>query len=59
MLNTNPESERPESDDAAVERIAQAGARGALALVTIATAVVLGTWLAFYFLVFLPRAVAP
>jgi hypothetical protein len=59
MLNANPETERPESDDAAVERIAQSGARGALALVTIATAVVLGTWLAFYLLVFLPRGVAP
>jgi hypothetical protein len=59
MLNANPETERPESDEAAVERIAQSGARGALALVTIATAVVLGTWLAFYWLVFLPRGVAP
>jgi hypothetical protein len=59
MLNANPESERPESDQAAVERIAQSGARGALALVTIATAVVLGAWLAFYLLVFLPRGVAP
>jgi hypothetical protein len=59
MLNANPESERPESDEAAVERIAQSGARGALALVTIATAVVLGTWLAFYLWVFLPRGVAP
>jgi hypothetical protein len=59
MLNANPETERPESDDDAVERIAQSGARGALALVTIATAVVLGTWIAFYLLVFLPRAVTP
>jgi hypothetical protein len=59
MLNANPETERPESDEAAVERIAQSGAHGALALVTIATAVVLGTWLAFYWLVFLPRGVAP
>ena len=59
MLNANPESERPESDDAAVDRIVQTGARGALALVAIATAVVMGTWLAFYLFVFLPRAVAP
>jgi hypothetical protein len=59
MLNANPETERPESDQAAVDRIAQTGARGALALVTIATAVVVGSWLLFYLLVFLPRGVAP
>jgi hypothetical protein len=59
MLNENPETESPESNQAAVDRIAQSGARGALALVTIATAVVLGTWLAFYLFVFLPRSVAP
>jgi hypothetical protein len=59
MLNANPEDQRPESDQAAVERVAQTGARGALALVTIATLVVIGTWFAFYLLVFLPRGVAP
>jgi len=59
MLNATPESERPESDDIAVQGIVQSGARGALALVAIATAVVIGTWFAFYLLVFLPRAVAP
>jgi hypothetical protein len=59
MLNTNPDSARPEPDDEAVERIAQSGARGALTLVAIATAVVIGTWLAFYFLVFLKRSVLP
>jgi hypothetical protein len=59
MLNANPENERPESDQAAVERVAETGARGALALVTIATLVVVGTWLAFYLWVFLPRGVAP
>ena len=32
MLNANPETERPELDEAAVDRIARAGARGALAL---------------------------
>jgi hypothetical protein len=59
MLNANPDSERPESDDIAVQRIAQSGARGALALVAIATGVVIGAWFAFYMLVFLPRVVAP
>jgi hypothetical protein len=59
MLNEKPETESPESNQAAVDRIAASGARGALAVVTIATAVVLGTWLAFYLFVFLPRGVAP
>ena len=59
MLNTNPESVRPELDDAAVERIVQTGARGALALVAIATAIVIATWFAFYLFVFVPRSVAP
>ena len=59
MLNANPESERPELNDEAIERIVQTGARGALALVVIATAIVMGTWLAFYLFVFLPRGVAP
>jgi hypothetical protein len=59
MLNSNPESERPELDDEAVERIVQTGARGALALVVISTAIVIGTWLAFYLFVFMPRGVTP
>lgn len=59
MLNANPESKRPESDDDAVDRIVQSGGRGALALVAIATAIVMGTWLAFYLFVFMPRAVTP
>jgi hypothetical protein len=59
MLNANPESERPESDDIAVERIVQSAARGALAVVAIATSIVIGTWLAFYLFVFLQRSVTP
>jgi hypothetical protein len=59
MLNANPESKRPESDDDAIERIVQSGGRGALALVALATAIVMGTWLAFYLFVFMPRAVTP
>ena len=59
MLNSSPDADRPEADDEAVQRIAETGARGALALVAIATAVVVGTWLAFYFFVFLARSVTP
>ena len=47
MLNADSESEQPEADDAAVERIVKTGGRGALALVAIlATAIVIGLWLA-------------
>jgi hypothetical protein len=59
MLNANPDSERPEADDDAVDRIVQSRARGALTLVTISTAVVIALWLAFYLFVFLPRGSAP
>jgi hypothetical protein len=59
MLNADRDSEHPGSDDAAVDRIVQTSARGALALVAISTAVVIGLWLAFYLLVFLPRGAAP
>jgi hypothetical protein len=37
------------------ERAASAGPTGALALCGIAVALVVGMWLAFYFLAFLPR----
>jgi hypothetical protein len=42
-----------------VNAISQSGARGALVLAGLATAVVVAIWFAFYLLVFVPRAVAP
>ena len=45
--------------EAAVNAISQSGARGALVLAGLATAVVVAIWFAFYLLVFVPRAVAP
>ena len=45
--------------EAAVSAISQSGARGALALAGLATAVVVAIWFAFYLLVFVPRAIAP
>ena len=50
MLNSDPPV-----DDAAVEAIMQSGARGAVVLAGIATAIVVAIWFAFYFLVFVPR----
>ena len=45
--------------EAAVNAISQSGARGALVLAGLATAVVVAIWLVFYLLIFVPRAVAP
>ncbi len=48
-----------EPNDAAVDAVAGAGARGAIALAGIATAIVLVLWFGFYFLIFVPRATVP
>lgn len=42
-----------------LDAILRSGARGALTLAGIATIVVMAIWFAFYFLVFVPRAVVP
>jgi hypothetical protein len=56
MLNSVPPPTRPaQTEDEAVEAIVRAGPGGAIVLAGIGAAVVLGLWLAFYFLVFLPR----
>jgi hypothetical protein len=57
MLNTNPEPTQA-NDDAAVHAIMRSGQMGAIVLAGLATAVVVALWLAFYFLVFVPRAMA-
>jgi hypothetical protein len=53
MINSEHEAQ---SDEAALEPILESGARGALTLVGIATAIVVGLWLVFYLFVFVPRA---
>jgi hypothetical protein len=45
---------QPDHDER-VERIVEAGPRGALALAGVATVLVVAMWLAFYLFVFLPR----
>ncbi|MDR3100597.1 MAG: hypothetical protein LBV73_26485 [Paraburkholderia sp.] len=47
--------ERPQDEQ--VDEIVRRGPCGALALASIATAIVIAIWFAFYFLVFLPRGV--
>jgi hypothetical protein len=55
MINSDPDT----SPDDAVDAIVAAGARGAIVLAGIATAIVIAIWLAFYYFVFLPRGAVP
>ena len=60
MINAEPALGRTEdAENAAVETIVSSGANGAKMLAGVATAVVIGLWLAFYLCVFMPRSVAP
>jgi len=59
MLNSEPvipDGEAPQMDAGAIMR---SGAKGAVVLAGLATAIVVAIWLAFYLLVFLPRVVTP
>ncbi|SEQ74192.1 hypothetical protein SAMN05216548_107112 [Faunimonas pinastri] len=58
MLNSAPSVATTPSDDEAVDRIVEAGPRGALVLAGIATAIVVLIWFAFYLFVFVPRGAA-
>ena len=44
-----------EKEDAAVEEIVRRGPSGAFAVAGVATAIVVAIYLAFYFIVYLPR----
>jgi hypothetical protein len=62
MINSAPiveESEAGTLQDADVNAILRSGARGAVVLAGLATAVVVAIWFAFYLLVFVPRAIPP
>jgi len=60
MLNSDPiPEEAAATQDATVHAILRTGAIGAVLVAGLATAVVIATWFAFYFFVFVPRAGAP
>ena len=62
MINSEPirgESDAGMQEDADVNAILRSGARGALVLAGLATAIVVAIWFAFYLLVFVPRAIPP
>ena len=62
MINSDPtsrESDAGTQQDADVNAILRSGARGAVVLAGLATAIVVAIWFAFYLLVFVPRAIPP
>ena len=62
MINSEPirgESDAGTQQDADLNAILRSGARGAVVLASLATAIVVAIWFAFYLLVFVPRAIPP
>ena len=62
MINSDPtsgENDASAQQDEDVNAILRSGARGAVVLAGLATAIVVAMWFAFYLLVFVPRAVTP
>ena len=62
MMNSDPATSDDDANaqrGAEVDAILRSGAKGAVVLAGLATAIVVAIWFAFYALVFLPRAIAP
>lgn len=62
MLNSDQDTHEADAgaeQDADLNAILRSGARGAVVLAGLASAIVVAIWFAFYALVFLPRAIAP
>jgi len=62
MINSEPtggQTDAGTQQDADLNATLRSGARGAVALAGLATAIVVAIWFAFYLLVFVPRAIAP
>ena len=60
MLNSDPATgEVSKEQDADLNAILRSGAKGAVVLAGLATAIVVAIWFAFYLLVFVPRAIPP
>jgi hypothetical protein len=62
MLNSDPatgDDVASAQQDRDVNAILRLGAKGGVVLAGLATAIVVAIWLAFYLLVFVPRAITP
>lgn len=55
MINSESETVLAGTQDEAVDGIVQSGARGAILLAGLTTAIVVALWMLFYVVVFLPR----
>jgi hypothetical protein len=55
MIVSQDSASSAETEHARVDKIVRAGPLGAVVVAGIATAIVIGLWFAFYFMVFLPR----
>ncbi|HZK36855.1 MAG TPA: hypothetical protein VFC57_07895 [Aeromicrobium sp.] len=55
MIVSQDSASSAETEDARVDKIVRAGPLGAVVVAGIATAIVIGLWFAFYFMVFLAR----
>ena len=55
MIVSQDSASPAETEDARTNEIVRAGPLGAVAVAGVATAIVIGLWFAFYFMVFLPR----
>jgi hypothetical protein len=55
MIVSQDAPSSPETEDVRINEIVRSGPRGAVVVASIATAIVIALWFAFYFLVFLPR----
>jgi hypothetical protein len=57
MITTPPaEPIDPADETAAIDRIVRSGPQGAIAVAGMSVVILLALWLAFYFLVFMPRS---
>ena len=60
MINAEPALARTDdAENTEVATIVSTGANGAKTLAGLATGVVIGLWIAFYLLVFVPRSMLP
>ena len=59
MINSDPVVRPDTQNEPALNAILNSGATGGVILAGLATAAVVAIWLAFYLLVFVPRALAP
>jgi hypothetical protein len=55
MIVSQDSASSAETEEARLDGIVRAGPLGAVVVAGIATAIVIGLWFAFYFMVFLPR----